>query len=271
MATVASMSDIPPPPPPSSGPPPYQPPPSPTPYAVPGAGSPPPPPGFGGPGSGGPGFGGPSFQNFQNFQTAPTRSKKALWSMILGIAGIVLCIVVLPSLVALILGILALREIGRSGGATGGKGMAIAGLVLGIVGVIGGGILIAVIATEVAGTTSVFDLEVGDCVELPEDGEEIARIETFDCDEPHGAEVVAVGEIGDDGDPYPGQSELIDQIGAACIEDFGEYVGMDYLSSEFDLFPITPTEDTWDDDRSYVCLAFDPDGDLTESIEGANR
>jgi hypothetical protein len=183
----------------------------------------------------------------------------------------VLCFVFVPALVALILGILALREIGRSNGMKTGKGMAIAGVVLGVVGVVAGGVFIAAIVSEVSGTTSVFDLEVGDCVELPDDGEEIARIETFECSEPHGAEVVSVGVIGREGDPYPGADELIDLIAVECIADFTDYVGIDYLQSDFNLFPITPTESTWDDDRSYVCLAFDPAGDLTESVRGAGR
>lgn len=248
---------------------------------MPGAGAPPPPPGsgpgfggpgfggpgFGGPGFGGPGFGGPAFQGAQ----APSRSGKALAALITGIAGLVLCFLFVPALVALILGILALREIGRSNGMKTGKGMAIAGVVLGALGVVAGGAFIAVVVNEVAGTTSVFDLEVGDCTELPDDGEEISRIETFECTEPHGAEVVSIGVIGEDGDPYPGTDELIDLIGAECIDDFTAYVGKDYLQSDFNLFPITPTEATWDDDRSYVCLAFDPAGDLTESIKGSGR
>lgn len=256
---------------------PSQPPPGPAPYTVPGAGAPPPPPGsgpgFGGPGFGGPGFGGPGFGSpgFPGAQQAPSRSGKALASMITGIAGLVLCFAFIPSVVALILGILALREIGRSNGMKTGKGMAIAGVVLGAIGIVVGGVFIAAVVNEVSGTTSVFDLEVGDCTELPEDGEEIARIETFECTEPHGAEVVSVGVLGQEGDPYPGTDGMIELIEDACIDDFVDYVDFDYLQSDFKLFPITPTESTWDDDRSYVCLAYDPAGELTESIKGAGR
>jgi len=55
-------------------------------------------------------------------------SKSAIWSLICGIAGIILC---LPAIPAIILGIIGLVNIKKSAGALKGKGMAIAGLILG--------------------------------------------------------------------------------------------------------------------------------------------
>src|SRR5215216_1576465 len=62
---------------------------------------------------------------------APPTNGKATTSLVLGICGIVLCPLVL-SIPALVLGYQSRREIDRSNGATGGRGMAVAGLVLGL-------------------------------------------------------------------------------------------------------------------------------------------
>lgn len=65
---------------------------------------------------------------------APT-NQKAIWALVLGILG-VLCCGIFTAIPALIVGILANKEIGASGGSQTGRGMAIAGIVLGIAGII---------------------------------------------------------------------------------------------------------------------------------------
>ena len=79
---------------------------------------PPPPPGYGqGPG----GYGAPAANN-----------KKAVWSLVLGILGLICC-GIFTGIPAIILGKQAQNEIDASGGAQGGRGMATAGFVLGII------------------------------------------------------------------------------------------------------------------------------------------
>lgn len=83
---------------------------------------PPPPPGMpGGYGTGG--------------YAQPQNNKKALWSMILGIVGLVCC-GLLAGIPALVLGSMAKKEIDASGGAQTGRGMATAGVVLGIIAIV---------------------------------------------------------------------------------------------------------------------------------------
>ena len=65
---------------------------------------------------------------------APT-NKKATWALILGILGL-LCCGIFTAIPALIVGIMANKEIGASGGNQAGRGMAIAAIVLGIVGIV---------------------------------------------------------------------------------------------------------------------------------------
>ena len=90
----------------------------------------------------------------------PQGSQKALWAMILGIGSIVggtvlFCFYVLGiglGIPAIILGILARKEITASGGRLTGSGLATAGLVTGIIGIILNvlfiALMIVVFATE---------------------------------------------------------------------------------------------------------------------------
>ncbi len=71
----------------------------------------------------------------------PQPHKKAITSMILGIVGL-FCIPLVLSALALVLGIQARAEIDRSFGVYGNRGMATAGIVLGIVGGVFGAIFL---------------------------------------------------------------------------------------------------------------------------------
>lgn len=81
--------------------------------------------------------GGPYYPGMDN-----RTNDKATWSLICGIAGF-LCLSVLAGIPAIILGFLARAEIKRSGNRQQGEGMAIAGIVLGILSIV---ILIGFIA-----------------------------------------------------------------------------------------------------------------------------
>jgi hypothetical protein len=113
------------PPPPASEPPSYgSVPPPPGAYPPPPAGGYPPPPGNYPPPAPG-GYGAP-----------PESNKKALWSMITGIISLFCCGVVLGP-VAIVLSNQAKSEIAATGGVQPGAGQAKAGLILGIIGIVG--------------------------------------------------------------------------------------------------------------------------------------
>jgi hypothetical protein len=105
-----------PPPPPPAGPPPApSPPPSPPPTP------PPAPPAYGQqPG----GYG---------YTATPGTNGLAIASLVLGIAQIFLCII--GGILALVFGYISRRQIDESGGTQGGRGMAIAGIILGWIGI----------------------------------------------------------------------------------------------------------------------------------------
>lgn len=122
------------------------------------------------------------------------------------------------------------------------------------------------------GDVGVFALEVGDCFDQPPDGniEEVAGVP---CSDPHDTEVYAIFDMeGGDDAPFPGE-EAVQTASEECIEDlFEDYVGLDYASSRFQAFPITPTQQTWEselNDREIICTANTVDGtQITGSIQG---
>ena len=62
-------------------------------------------------------------------------NKKAIWALVLGILSLVCC-GLFAGIPAIILGNMAKSEIDASGGLQSGRGMAVAGFVLGIIGVV---------------------------------------------------------------------------------------------------------------------------------------
>ncbi|GAB2630324.1 DUF4190 domain-containing protein [Kribbella swartbergensis] len=168
-----------------------------------------------------------------------------------------------------------------------GKGMAIAGLVLGGLCTLGWGIYLAVMfaigfseaddeyygapepsSSYSAPATYVDDLSVGECFD---DGEEEDEVVRQPCSEPHDGEIIA-GVTLPDG-PYPGDKE-IDKAGEqTCATEFGEYVGSTVKSTELEWEYWTPTKQLWNaNDRLVVCAAYGPDYDqLTGTVKGTRR
>lgn len=263
------MSDLPPPPPPGTagGPPqPYLPP---APGRAPRDGPAPAPGGYN-PAQFSPGYGAPGFSPSAG---RPTRSGKAVTGFVLGLCSILLFITCVVPFLAIVFGLLGAREVKRSDGRKTGLAMARWGWTLGVLGLIGGIGAWVVIASEIAGTTDVRSLEVGDCVDLPDDGDQnVVRVATHPCDEAHEAEVFSVGDLGDGSDPYPGQDEVDQTIFDNCIADLEDYVGAGYEGPELFIFQIYPSEANWRIDQEYVCLAQLEDRvPLTESIKDAGR
>ena len=149
------MSDLPPPPPPS-GPPPPPPPPPPAmppsqPPPPPGGGFvPPPPPAGYTPGGAGMPYAAPA---------GPRTDGLAIAALVLGIFSLVcswICLGVILGPAAAIMGFISRNRIAASGGTIGGGGLAIAGLVLGIIGFLASAVfvLIYVISAANGNTTT---------------------------------------------------------------------------------------------------------------------
>ncbi len=126
-------------------------------------------------------------------------------------------------------------------------------------------------------TIDVFDLEVGDCFDVP-DGDTVSDVDRVDCTAPHDEEMSARFFFTEPpGAPYPGDA-AIDRISTRRCTGFRfrDYVGIPFADSELDAFGLTPSRESWEDttdpDRLVQCVVAGADGaQLTGSVQGSAR
>lgn len=120
--------------------------------------------------------------------------------------------------------------------------------------------------------TSVFDLGVGDCFDDdPNAGDAVAEVPTVDCTQPHDNEIYYEFSMTDAA--FPGREATTQTAAERCIAEFEGFVGKSYAESDLDIFPITPTAESWEQgDRVVYCVLYALDlSKLTGSMRGANR
>lgn len=208
----------------------------------------------------------------------PQRSGLAVAAMICGIVGVfTFWLFGIVPIVATVFGFVSAAGIKRSSGARTGLGMARAGWVLGILGIVGGGLFVWGVVTDRIGdskdTASVIDLEIGDClVDLSGQGT-VFEVELVDCDLPHAGEVFHVGEL----DPnraraFPGDSVVSDEVGAACLAQFEPFVGKNYNLSVLEVQFLQSNAIGWKATRGrYTCIIFEPGIDVSSTLRNALR
>ena len=126
--------------------------------------------------------------------------------------------------------------------------------------------------TEAEGpeTQDVFALAVGDCVTDSSLEGEVSEVSIIDCGQPHTSEVYHSFQMTDSS--LPDQTGIETIVQDQCLPSFESFVGVDYPSSALDVSYLAPTQDSWDaGDRELLCLIYDPAGDVTGSLAGANR
>lgn len=137
--------------------------------------------------------------------------------------------------------------------------------------------LVAVAGLALAGCSllgsedSVFNLEVGDCLNVSNLSEEITEVPTVDCAEEHEAEIYTTAQL-PDGD-FPTDEALDGEIMDVCLGEFDAFVGMPYEESQLDFNVIYPSTESWaDGDRELICYLYELDGSMvTGTLEGAAR
>ncbi|MFS0893921.1 septum formation family protein [Microbacterium sp. 179-I 3D3 NHS] len=115
----------------------------------------------------------------------------------------------------------------------------------------------------------VFALKVGDCKMSSATGL-IEAVDVVPCDEPHDEEVYHEFRM-DDGEF---SEEAVDAATDGCIGDaYTDFVGVIWDESTLDVYPITPTKETWEqlNDRVIQCVISDPAGPVTGTLKGAAR
>jgi hypothetical protein len=120
------------------------------------------------------------------------------------------------------------------------------------------------------GTTDVFTLAVGDCLNDESSSEEVSEVPTVPCADAHQYEVY--GEVVLEGDEWPGDEIVTQQADDGCYSQFEPFAGIAYEDSVFDFNYYTPTEAGWESagDRFVTCVIFDA-GKTTGSLAGAAR
>jgi hypothetical protein len=177
----------------------------------------------------------------------------AIVSLVFGLLGGVL--------ISVICGIVGLK---RAKQGQGGRGLAIAGLVLSGLWVL---LLVAGIAFYFVvgkGTVTATDVKVGDCFKEIPNSPRVLTVDTVGCDELHAGEVFAILTM-PDGD-YPGQS-VIDEYQSKCEPELSSYAP-DATTDSVQLYVLYPTAETWKQgDRAVTCVAtLDPP--RTGSLKG---
>jgi hypothetical protein len=123
-------------------------------------------------------------------------------------------------------------------------------------------------AVTEGGDESVFDVAVGDCLTDQASAGEVSDVPVVPCEQPHASEVYHTYEV--PGDTFPGDFTQITT--EQCMPAFQQFVGMAYEQSALEVTTLEPTSQTWaEGDRELVCIIVDPTGNVTGSLQGANR
>jgi hypothetical protein len=192
-------------------------------------------------------------------------------SLVLGLLALPFFFVLVVGVAAVVFGGVALSRINRQG--RGGKGMAIAGLVLGAVSlVLGALVLVIVMLGSTDDERAITEARPGDCIDLA--SQSFESVETYtprDCDAEHELEVVGI--VTAVGTAFPGDDALNALADDRCRQLFAGYVGIDFDDSDLELQPLTPTATSWaKGDHEVACVAVGADGmPLTGSVRGSRR
>jgi hypothetical protein len=198
-------------------------------------------------------------------------------SLACGLGGLLIGI---SAPVAIPLGIAALVQIKKRQQT--GKGMAIAGLIIGSVLTVGYILLLVFLfalgsslddeyngaSGTSSSSTTYEELKVGECFnDGTDDDEAIRRV----CTQTHDGEIISNVTLPDG--PYPGNTKVNTQAKSACATVFAAYVGKSVDKSELDVAWWTPDEALWNDnDRMVICAAYGPpDEPLTSTVKNSHR
>lgn len=120
------------------------------------------------------------------------------------------------------------------------------------------------------GSTDVFTLQPGDCLNDNSVSDEVTNVPTVPCSEPHQYEVY--GEVVLEGDEFPGDDVINQQADDGCYAQFAAFAGIAYEDSVLDYTYYTPLQEGWEQlhDRLVTCLISDT-GETTGSLAGAAR
>lgn len=123
-----------------------------------------------------------------------------------------------------------------------------------------------------SGGLGAFAIQIGDCINLPEDTDIVMSLEAIPCSQPHDAEAFFSFDLADTA--WPGDDAVGEDAWLGCYEPFGTYVGTVWDDSALDYWTLQPTMESWQelDDREVTCALTTVDGSkLTGSMKASGR
>ena len=138
--------------------------------------------------------------------------------------------------------------------------MRVVGIGVGLLVLVGAAVLAIATVLSLSNDTAWTDLEPGECFDLAgaladADGDiaDVTGVDTVGCDEPHDAQIVAVGELNPDADrDYPDDRALFAEVDAVCARSVPEQVD----PTVYGILPIAPDSRTWEDRAGrFACVA----------------
>ena len=226
----------------------------------------------------------------------PKTNGLAVTALILGIFGV--CSI--AAVVGLVLGIIGLSQIRKTGQP--GKGLAVAGIVLSLLWLVGDAALIAYNITRgisasgisaaseqtqnrppvgasprtsgpapspaAGGPQFVYRLQPGDCIaDYYDPNVPSLRVTVVSCGTPHRGEAFARFDL--TGTNYPGDLAADQQSHAGCVDRFMSYAPKSVGDSSLTIVANPPSELSWkDNDKGVVCMVFDKYRTRTGSLRG---
>jgi hypothetical protein len=185
------------------------------------------------------------------------------------VAALVLSLLCCTSLIGAIMGFVGLKR--TKNGQRKGRGLAIAAVVIGLLGTLAFGGAVALVVAGGAGLfgESVEDLETGQCLNadgLDKDtSDPVSSIKIVDCDEDHDGEVLATSELSaDEAESYEFDDQ--DNIDEHCISKIDDEVLATLLDPKYYIIALTSSENP-DAGDQVACVLTNGDGSkLTEKV-----
>ena len=123
---------------------------------------------------------------------------------------------------------------------------------------------------------NVFSLSVGDCFNASDslanlNNSDVDNVDRVSCSELHEYEVYGTFDL--TGSSWPGESTVIRRTEEGCKARFASFVGTGYEYSEWYVWYLHPTQDSWNrgDDREVTCSVTQEYGMTTGSARGTKR
>ncbi len=121
--------------------------------------------------------------------------------------------------------------------------------------------------------------EIGECFDVQGSGAQVDSINGFDCAQEHDAEVYFKANLTLEGDYDDVAIDAAAQ--EMCLDQYTDYVGVDYYNSTLDIYYLFPIQDGWDSgDREVICAVYTPDYEgvtdegylrTSGSVKGSNQ